>query len=698
MPFTEQEQVAVALVYQSPALNEHVRNALGEFGARLVYETASKDFQLQALEGSGASVVVVNLDPDVEEDTEQIEQLLFDEKRKVIFNDGEVTSKLSGWDQARWARHLVSKILGGRNLLPARPLGAEAVSVREMPQHGLDSVNLPMALRAPSVSAAAEAIASREITEALAAFTVDDVAVPHQVARNELEAALEDFGFFADATSAAEPAPESAAVPPISTTPKSAPIITPAAGIFDDVFSGLDLASAAAAEVKPVSTSALAPPGETASPFDALFGDAADSHLAAVESPSMIPADDFDFSGFDMATEPAAVAKVDDDSSVSSGGDTLGLDAFLALHAMSPDAPTHQSPSSTGSQEAADDDFMAGLSFDLEALESAPPEAAAQADSAVKKPTPTLAVAPVSAVAAGATAADLTLADLDALALMPLEVELPPPPVAVQASAPARVESVTAAEDPVAKMFAEFSFELEAIEDSTVADTLPEDYVNPFADIAAAVQDPAKATRAAPAPRPTVGATAGGTVLKRVWVLGASIGGPDAVREFLGGIPANSSNLFLLAQHMGADFVDLMATQLARATGLQVKMAVNADSAAPGQVLIVPLAERLLVDADGVISLVAPAASSPYSPSIDQVLFDVADRFGSSAGAIIFSGMAHDAIEGAKYLASKGGVIWAQDPATCVVSSMIDGVIEAGIAQLVASPAELAARFVAEFP
>jgi len=29
---------------------------------------------------------------------------------------------------------------------------------------------------------------------------------------------------------------------------------------------------------------------------------------------------------------------------------------------------------------------------------------------------------------------------------------------------------------------------------------------------------------------------------------------------------------------------------------------------------------------------------------------------------------------------------------------MIDGVIEAGIAQLVASPAELAARFVAEFP
>jgi len=131
---------------------------------------------------------------------------------------------------------------------------------------------------------------------------------------------------------------------------------------------------------------------------------------------------------------------------------------------------------------------------------------------------------------------------------------------------------------------------------------------------------------------------------------------------------------------------------------LQVKMAANAEPAAPGQVLIVPLADRLLVDTDGAVTLVTPAASSPYSPSIDQVLFDVADRFGSSAGAIIFSGMAHDAIEGAKYLASKGGVVWAQDPATCVVSSMIDGVIEAGIAQLVASPAELAARFVAEFP
>ncbi|PIV32807.1 MAG: hypothetical protein COS34_10985 [Lysobacterales bacterium CG02_land_8_20_14_3_00_62_12] len=696
MPFTEQEQVAVALVYQSPALNEHVRNALGEFGARLVYESATQNFQLEALEGSGASVVVVNLDPDVEEDMEQIDQLLFDEKRKVIFNDGEVTSKLSGWDQARWARHLVAKILGRPNLLPARPVGSEAVPVREMPQHGLDSVYLPPSVQAPVVSAAAEEAASREMTAAMAAFSVDDtLASQHQTARNELEAALQDFGFFAEPTAATEQAP---APDPVDSPAPAAP--SPLAATVpenhsDDVFSGLDLDRDSSTTHDTAS-----------SPFAALFGDPPMAPAVASQAPPSKPAEAFDFAGFDAAADLNVTTDAGDEITAVAGDEALGLDEFLSQHALDTDATANASPPQAKAQQAADDDFLAGLSFDLDEPEPAAtaavvpaplPKAKPALSSRSGAPTP---VDKVTAVAAAEAAEGLSLADLGALALLPIEVDTPTAvassPVLPTAAAP--VASVASVEDPLAKMFADFSFELEAIEEPTTVAAQPEAYVNPFADIAAAVQEPAKAARAAPASKPSAGAKPNAAGLRRVWVLGASIGGPDAVREFLGGIPASSGNLFLLAQHMGADFVELMVTQLVRATGLQVKMAANAEPAAPGQVLIVPLADRLLVDTDGAVTLVTPAASSPYSPSIDQVLFDVADRFGSSAGAIIFSGMAHDAIEGAKYLASKGGVVWAQDPATCVVSSMIDGVIEAGIAQLVASPAELAARFVAEFP
>ena len=79
------------------------------------------------------------------------------------------------------------------------------------------------------------------------------------------------------------------------------------------------------------------------------------------------------------------------------------------------------------------------------------------------------------------------------------------------------------------------------------------------------------------------------------------------------------------------------------------------------------------------------------------MLRDVADQFGDKAGAIIFSGMAQDAIEGSKYLKSKGGVIWAQDPDTCAISTMVDGVTQTGVVSFIGSPQELAAKMIADY-
>nr|WP_305119126.1 chemotaxis protein CheB [Tahibacter harae] len=183
--------------------------------------------------------------------------------------------------------------------------------------------------------------------------------------------------------------------------------------------------------------------------------------------------------------------------------------------------------------------------------------------------------------------------------------------------------------------------------------------------------------------------------IRRVIVLGASIGGPEAVREYLAALPARFPALFVLAQHMGAEFLELMASQLAKATPLTVRAPGHGDRVSHGEVLVVPTTHRLLVDADGVIQLAHLPEASPYTPSIDLVLRDIADRFEGAATAIIFSGMAHDAIEGAKHLAGKGGQIWVQDPDTCVISSMVDGARDAGIVTFTGSPAELAKQTIA---
>ena len=59
--------------------------------------------------------------------------------------------------------------------------------------------------------------------------------------------------------------------------------------------------------------------------------------------------------------------------------------------------------------------------------------------------------------------------------------------------------------------------------------------------------------------------------------------------------------------------------------------------------------------------------------------------------------MAHDAIEGCKYLAANGGKVWVQNPDTCVISSMVDGAIEAGVVSYNAGPAQLARHTLEEY-
>ena len=119
--------VAVALLYETQELGRHLRDALTSLGTPIVYEAAPANLDLVALENSGARVVVVNLDPDVEAHLDDVYGLLEDDRYSVVFNDAQASSSLSGWDQARWSRHLAAKILGEADIDPPRPVGAEAV-------------------------------------------------------------------------------------------------------------------------------------------------------------------------------------------------------------------------------------------------------------------------------------------------------------------------------------------------------------------------------------------------------------------------------------------------------------------------------------------------------------------------------------------------------------------------------------------
>lgn len=659
---------AVALVSQARDLGRHLRDALTSMGTPIVYEAAPSDLDLAALESSGARVVVVNLDADVEEHLDEVYGLLEDDRYCVVFNDASASSSLSGWDQARWARHLASKIVGNTNIDPPRPEGAEAVPAPQASAVSAEEIELASEPESEDIELASAPDAAYDArlqsiiagAAELSAHDTSNAADPQGLLDSRYDEMHKpvtadfptptpppddgfDFSTLEALTAVPAPPPESAdAAPEFSSAfadeSMPAPSATVETGIEDFASDVADIPSA------PIAASA--------------------SH---VDEPSEAPIADDDLSAFDLD----ALDKLFDAPETPAAGVPDGaLD--IDVGDLDDDAP--DSAAATASDARAESPVkLPGISrFSLEDIDVD----AAPATPTAKIAEPSL---PPPSTLKLAAAADWSLEDM-------LDDDAPPPAEVPVGRADFGIEKVSAAEylapseentAPPPEPEDAFSLELMPLEEAVAPQAVEREPHEAWLDPDKVVVPPK---------------------IRKVYVLGASIGGPEAVRDFLSEMPRDVPALFLLAQHMGAEFVDLMAQQLAKATPLTVRTPTHGERVGHGDVVIVPTTHRLQVDVDGVVLLERVNSDGAYTPSIDRVLRDAADRYGAAANAIIFSGMTTDAVEGATYLAAKGGTVYAQHPDTCVVSTMIDGVVEAGIVKVLGAPKELAGIVNAQTP
>lgn len=188
-----------------------------------------------------------------------------------------------------------------------------------------------------------------------------------------------------------------------------------------------------------------------------------------------------------------------------------------------------------------------------------------------------------------------------------------------------------------------------------------------------------------------------GDLARHVWVLGSSLGGPEALKRFLAELPADLPVAFILVQHLGANFVTLLADQLNQVGEFQVMPPVDGHVLRHGQVIVAPVTERITINPIGAIKLKPLDYECPYTPSIDKVVSDIASRYKSHSGAIIFSGMCDDGKHGCQVMQQYGGRIWAQDAASCVISSMPDSVRDSGVVSFSAGPEQLAENLIKQF-
>lgn len=181
---------------------------------------------------------------------------------------------------------------------------------------------------------------------------------------------------------------------------------------------------------------------------------------------------------------------------------------------------------------------------------------------------------------------------------------------------------------------------------------------------------------------------------QQVWLLAASLGGPQAVKAFLDALPHGLPLGFIYAQHIDAHFEERLPQAVGRHSQWTVRLVREGDFVRAGEVVVAPIEHELRFADNSQLQLLQTPWPGPYNPSIEQMMRNLAQHFGSACGVIVFSGMGDDGSQAVAYMQRQGAQVWAQSAASCACSSMPDSVRATGISILSSSPQGLAYELV----
>ncbi|MDQ1347705.1 MAG: two-component system, chemotaxis family, protein-glutamate methylesterase/glutaminase, partial [Acidobacteriota bacterium] len=128
-----------------------------------------------------------------------------------------------------------------------------------------------------------------------------------------------------------------------------------------------------------------------------------------------------------------------------------------------------------------------------------------------------------------------------------------------------------------------------------------------------------------------------------VLAIGASTGGPAAVRDLLAALPAPAPFPILIVQHIAAGFETGLAEWLASTLGLDVRVALAGEQPLPGAVRIAPGGAHLRRGPDGRLELdsVTPARRG-HRPSADELFLSLEQGTAQRVVAVLLTGMGTD--------------------------------------------------------
>lgn len=203
-----------------------------------------------------------------------------------------------------------------------------------------------------------------------------------------------------------------------------------------------------------------------------------------------------------------------------------------------------------------------------------------------------------------------------------------------------------------------------------------------------------RATPLSPRP-PSRQPSLGSHAPQEIVVIGASTGGPRALRQILAALPADFPVPVACVQHIGGDFMPDMLSWLGDASALRVCRALNGELPRAGCIHFAPPDVHLEIDGQGHFRFSSDLPVEGHRPSATVLMHTAALSLGQHVTGVLLTGMGRDGAEGMASIASAGGVTIAQDEATSVVWGMPGQAVALGAARFVLPIEQIASSLVA---
>ena len=160
--------------------------------------------------------------------------------------------------------------------------------------------------------------------------------------------------------------------------------------------------------------------------------------------------------------------------------------------------------------------------------------------------------------------------------------------------------------------------------------------------------------------------------LKRIIAIGASTGGPEALRQVIAQLSALDC-AFVISQHMPGNFMESFAQRMNSQSKFRVAIANNGEKVLAGCGYIAPGDRHLTLEkrSDGFYWKILDSAKvSGHRPSVDVLFKSVATHAPAKAIGVLLTGMGVDGAQGLKDMRDSGSATIIQDKYSSVVWGM----------------------------